>query len=160
MRITKRKLEDGAGKLCKVLLPLRQEYYLGSGKSTAICTLSSFDLLGMISGSSLMDKVLIAGRLLSENKGIDAIIGFTVNHPELNRIILCGKEVKGHRAGQALLALARNGVDTSGRIIGATGPNPIITRCDKDVEIFRRQVQIIDLIWTVDIDMIAQVLVP
>jgi tetrahydromethanopterin S-methyltransferase subunit A len=160
MRITVRKLEDGAGKLCKVLLPVKQEYYLGSGKSTAICTLSSLDLLGMISRSSLMDKVLIAGRLLSENKGIDSIIGFTVNHPELNRIILCGKEVKGHRAGQALLALARNGVDTSGRIIDATGPNPIITRSDKDVEIFRRQVQIIDLIWTVDIDIIAQLLVP
>lgn len=159
MRVTIRKLEDGAGKLCKVLLPIKQEYYLGSGKLTAICTLSSFDLLGMISSSSLMDRVLIAGRLLSENKGIDAIISFTVNHPELNRIILCGKEVKGHRAGQALLSLARNGVDTSGRIIGATGPNPILTRSAKDVEIFRRQVQIIDLIWTVDMDKIAQLLV-
>lgn len=159
MRVTINKLEDGAGKLCKVLLPIKQEYYLGSGKLTAICTLSSFELLGTISRSSLMDKVLIAGRLLSENKGIDAIISFTVNHPELNRIILCGKEVKGHRAGQALLALARNGVDTSSRIIGATGPNPIITRSAKDVEIFRRQVQIIDLIWTVDIDKIAQLLV-
>ena len=159
MRVTIRKLEDGAGKLCKVLLPIKQEYYLGSGKLTAICTLSSFDLLDMISRSSLMDRVLIAGRLLSENKGIDAIISFTVNHPELNRIILCGKEVKGHRAGQALLALARNGVDTSGRIIGATGPNPILTRSAKDVEIFRRQVQIIDLIWTVDIDKIATLLV-
>jgi tetrahydromethanopterin S-methyltransferase subunit A len=159
MRVTIRKLEDGAGKLCKVLLPIKQEYYLGSGKLTAICTLSSFDLLGMISRSYLMDKVLIAGRLLSENKGIDAIISFTVNHPELNRIILCGKEVKGHRAGQALLSLARNGVDTSGRIIGATGPNPILTRSAKDVEIFRRQVQIIDLIWTVDIDKIAMLLV-
>jgi tetrahydromethanopterin S-methyltransferase subunit A len=159
MRATIRKIEDGAGKLCKVLLPIKQEYYLGSGKLTAICTLSSFDLLGMISRSSLMDKVLIVGRLLSENKGIDAIISFTVNHPELNRIILCGKEVKGHRAGQALLSLARNGVDTSGRIIGATGSNPILTRSAKDVEIFRRQVQIIDLIWTVDIDKIATLLV-
>ena len=159
MRATIRKIEDGAGNLCKVLLPIKQEYYLGSGKLTAICTLSSFDLLGMISRSSLMDKVLIVGRLLSENKGIDAIISFTVNHSELNRIILCGKEVKGHRAGQALLSLARNGVDTSGRIIGATGPNPILTRSAKDVEIFRRQVQIIDLIWTVDIDKIATLLV-
>lgn len=159
MRVTIRKLEDGAGKLCKVLLPIKQEYYLGSGKLTAICTLSSFDLLGMISRSSLMDRVLIAGRLLSENKGIDAIISFTVNHPELNRIILCGKEVKGHRAGQALLALARNGVDASGRIISATGPNPILNQSAKDVEIFRRQVQIIDLIWTVDMDKIAQLLV-
>src|SRR3712207_4723800 len=106
-------LEDEAGKLCKALFPIKQEYYLGSGKAAAICTLSSFDLLEMLSRSSIMDRVLIVGRLLSENKGIDAMIDFTKNHPELNRIILCGKEVRGHRAGQALLALARNGVDTS-----------------------------------------------
>jgi tetrahydromethanopterin S-methyltransferase subunit A len=152
-------LEDEAGKLCKALLPIKQEYYLGSGKAAAICTLSSFDLLDMLSRSSIMDKVLIAGRLLSENKGIDAIIGFTINHPELNRILLCGKEVKGHRAGQALLALARNGVDTSNRIIGADGPNPIITRCAQDVDIFRRQVQVTDSIGIVDMDRIAQLLV-
>ena len=102
---------------------------------------------------------MIAGRLLSENKGIDVMIDFSINHPELNRIILCGKEVKGHRAGQALLALARNGVDTSNRIIGAAGPNPIITRSMQDVEIFRHQVQVIDSIGTVDIDTIAQLLV-
>ena len=152
-------IEDEAGKLCKALLPIKQEYYLGSGKAAAICTLSSFDLLEMLSRSSIMDKVLIAGRLLSENKGIDAMIDFTMNHPELNRIILCGKEVKGHRAGQALLALARNGVDTSNRIIGAAGPNPIITRSMQDVEIFRHQVRIMDLIGTVDINRIAQLLV-
>jgi tetrahydromethanopterin S-methyltransferase subunit A len=159
MRRIIEKIEYGAGKLCKVLLPIKQEYYLGSGKALAICTLSSFDLLEMVSRSSLMDKVLIAGRLLSENKGIDAIIGFTMNHPKLNRILLCGKEVKGHRAGQALLALARNGVDTSNRIIDADGPNPIITRYAQDVDIFRRQVQVIDSIGTVDIDRIAQLLV-
>ncbi len=159
MRLTIKKLEDGAGQLCKALLPIKHEYYLGSGKVAAICTLSSFDLLEIICRSSLMDMVLIAGRLLSENKGIDAIIGFTINHPELNRILLCGKEVKGHRAGQALSALARNGVSTSGRIIGAVGPNPIITRCAQDVDIFRRQVQVIDSIGTVVIDRIAQLLV-
>ena len=159
MRLKIKKLEDGAGKLCKILLPIKQEYYIGSGKAVAICTLSSFDLLEMIYRSSLMDKVLIAGRLLSENKGIDVMIGFTINHPELKRIILCGREVKGHRAGQALLALARNGVDSSGRIIGAAGPNPIITLCAQDVYTFRRQVQIIDLIETVDIGKIAHLLV-
>jgi tetrahydromethanopterin S-methyltransferase subunit A len=159
MRLVIKKLEDGAGKLCKALLPIKQEYYLGSGKAAALCTLSSFDLLEMLSRSSVMDKVMIAGRLLSENKGIDVMIDFSINHPELNRIILCGKEVKGHRAGQALLALARNGVDTSNRIIGAAGPNPIITRSMQDVEIFRHQVQVIDSIGTVDIDRIAQLLV-
>ena len=158
MLIMKR-LEEVAGKICKALVPIKHEYYLGSGKAVAICTLSSIDLLEMISRSYLMNNVVIAGRLLSENKGIDAMIAFTIKHPELKRILICGKEVKGHRAGQALLALASNGMDLSGRIIGAASPSPIVTLCAQEVDTFRRQVQIIDLIGTVDIGRIAQVLV-
>jgi tetrahydromethanopterin S-methyltransferase subunit A len=111
-----KRLEEGAGKICKALVPIKHKYYLGSGKAVAICTLSSIDLLEMISRSYLMNNVLIAGRLLSENKGIDAMIAFTIKHPELKRILICGKEVKGHRAGQALLALASNGMDLLGRL--------------------------------------------
>lgn len=159
MRLVIKKLEDGAGKLCKVLLPIKHEYYLGSGRASAICTLSSLDLLETISRSSVMNRVLIAGRLLSENKGIDTIIGFAMKHSELSRIILCGKEVNGHRAGQALLALAQNGIDSSGKIIGAVGPYPIITQCAQDVEIFRHQVEVINLIGTLEIDRIATFLV-
>jgi tetrahydromethanopterin S-methyltransferase subunit A len=152
-------LEEAAGELCKVLLPVKHDYYLGAGKDKAICTLSSTDLLEKISRSDLMDKVLIAGRLLSENKGIDVLISFTIKHPNLRRIIVCGKEVKGHRAGQALSALVSLGVDPSGRIIEAVGPNPIITSSVQDVNKFRNQVEIIDIIGTVDIRRIVQLLV-
>ncbi|MDQ5876293.1 MAG: tetrahydromethanopterin S-methyltransferase subunit A [Thermoproteota archaeon] len=154
-----KRLEDAAGKLCQALLPIRHEYYLGAGNGVAICTLSSIDLLETVSRSSLMNKVLIVGRLLSENKGIDAIISFAIKHPELKRLILCGKEVKGHRAGQALLALTINGMDSFGRIIGAVGPNPVLMSSPPDVEIFRHQVQIINLIGAVDTARIAQVLI-
>ncbi len=41
-----KRLEEAAGKLCKALLPINHEYYLGAGKALAICTLSSIDLLG------------------------------------------------------------------------------------------------------------------
>lgn len=154
-----KRLDNAAGRLCKALLPIKHEYYLGAGKAVAVCTLSSIDLLQTISKSDLIDRILIAGRLLSENKGIDAIIDFTVKHPSLNQIIVCGKEVRGHRAGQALLALASNGMDSSGRIIGAVGPNPIVTLPLEDVDIFRHQVEINDMIGTVDIGKIAQALV-
>lgn len=157
--LIRKRLEEGAGKICKALVPIKHEYYLGSGKAVAICTLSSIGLLEMISRSYLMNNVLIAGRLLSENKGIDAMIAFTIKHPELKHILICGKEVKGHRAGQALLALASNGMDLSGRIIGAASPNPIVTLRTQEVDTFRRQVQIMDLIGTVDIGRIAQVLI-
>jgi tetrahydromethanopterin S-methyltransferase subunit A len=154
-----KRLDNAAGRLCKALLPIKHEFYLGAGKAVAVCTLSSIDLLQTISKSDLIDRILIAGRLLSENKGIDAIIDFTVKHPSLNHIIVCGKEVRGHRAGQALLALASNGMDSSGRIIGAVGPNPIVTLPLEDVDIFRHQVEINDMIGTVHIGKIAQALV-
>jgi tetrahydromethanopterin S-methyltransferase subunit A len=154
-----KRLDNAAGRLCKALLPIKHEYYIGAGKAVAICTLSSIDLLQTISKSDLINRILIAGRLLSENKGIDAIIAFTMKHPNLKRIIVCGKEVRGHRAGQALLALASNGMDSSGRIIGAVGPNPIVTLPQQDVDIFRHQVEINDMIGTLDIGKIAQALV-
>ena len=154
-----KRLDNAAGRLCKALLPIKHEYYLGAGKVVAICTLSSVDLLQTISKSDLINRILIAGRLLSENKGIDAIIDFTMKHPNLKQIIVCGKEVRGHRAGQALLALASNGMDSSGRIIGAVGPNPILTLPLQDVDIFRHQVEITDMVGTVDIGKIAQALV-
>ena len=154
-----KRLENVAGRLCKVLLPVKHQYYLGTGKAIAVCTLSSIDLLETIGKSDVMNRIVIAGRLLSENKGIDAIIAFTLKHPNLKRIIVCGKEVRGHRAGQALLALANSGINSSGGIIGAVGPNPIVGLPQQDVEIFRHQVEIIDMIGTVDIGKIAQVLV-
>ena len=147
----RKKFDDAAGKVCEAILPIRHEYYLGRAKELAICTLSSMGLLEEISKSDVMNKLAIAGRLLSENKGIDAMIRFALEHPELRRVIVCGKEVKGHRAGQTLLALARNGIDNEGRILGALGPYPILRSPPKDVEAFRHQVEITDMIGTVDI---------
>jgi hypothetical protein len=37
-----------------------------------------------------MNTIAIAGRLLSENKGIDEIINFALEHPDLRGIIVCG----------------------------------------------------------------------
>ena len=86
---------------------MKPEYYIGRrGKSIAICTLADIQLLEDISKSpDIMRKILIVGRLLSENKGIDAIIRFTLVHPELHYIIVCGKEVRGHQGQNIALTL-------------------------------------------------------
>ena len=149
-------LDNAAGKLCEALIPIKHEYYLGNGKCTAICTLSSIDLLEEISKSAdMMNRILIVGRLLSENKGIETIIKFTLGHPELHYMIICGKEVKGHQAGQALLSLYTSGINYDGRIIGAKGPYPLLRSSQKDIEVFRKQIyKIYDLI---DIDDIKKI---
>lgn len=147
----RKKFDDAAGEVCKALIPVRHESFKGRGKELAICTLGSIDLLEQISKSDLMDKVAIAGRLLSENKGIDAIVEYVAGHPDLKTMIVCGTEVRGHMAGQALLALYRNGVDSEGRIIGAKGPYPLLRAPKELIEAFRRQVTITDLTGVTDI---------
>jgi tetrahydromethanopterin S-methyltransferase subunit A len=153
---TREKVDEVAGKICKVVIPIKKEYYVGQGKSLAICTLSSLDLLEKISQTPfVMGRVAIVGRLLSENKGIDAIVKFAAEHPDLSRLILCGKEVKGHKAGQALLSLAANGTDNDGRIIGALGSYPTLRMPSDVINAFRRRVVVEDLIGTTDVDRIV-----
>ena len=52
--------------------PIKHEYHVGEGKTVAICTLSSIDLLETIAtNTDIMSRILVVGRLLSENRGID-----------------------------------------------------------------------------------------
>ena len=154
MTTIRKKFDDAAGKVCKAVLPIKHEYYIGRGKELAICTLSSIGLLEQISKSEIMDNVVLVGRLLSENKGIDTMIKFTLGHTALKRVIVCGQEVRGHKAGQALLSLYKNGIDKNGRIIDATGPYPTLESSLQDVEAFRKQVVLVDMMGTVDIEKI------
>jgi tetrahydromethanopterin S-methyltransferase subunit A len=151
----KQRLENAAGKLCKVLIPIKPEYHMGKGNSVAICTLSSIHLLHAIANSDdIMNRILIVGRLFSENKGLDKLINFTVRHPALHLIIVCGKEVRGHKTGQALISVHRNGATKEGRIIGAIGPHPFLTCSQTDIELFRRQTKIYDLMDNEDLNTI------
>jgi tetrahydromethanopterin S-methyltransferase subunit A len=155
----KQKLENVAGRLCEVLIPIKNEYFIGNGKTVAICTLSSMELLQTIARTEgVMNRILIVGRLLSENKGIDTLIKFTLNHPELHCIVVCGNDVKGHQSGQALLSLYRHGVSRDGKILGATGPHPFLTHLHSDIESFRKQIMIYDLIKCEELDRVKALL--
>lgn len=151
----RRKCDNTIGRICENIVPINQEYYYGKGSTIALCTLSSMDLLREISKASrIMNKILIAGRLLSENRGIDEMIKFRLKNPSLYHIIVCGIDVKGHRSGQALLSLHKNGVNGNGRITGAVAPYPMLTCSINEIESFRRQTIVHDLIGTKNLDMI------
>lgn len=155
----RKKFDDAAGRVCEALIPVKHESFEGRGREVAVCTLGSIDLLEKISQSGFfMDRVAIAGRLLSENKGVDAIVGYVFAHPGLKRIVVCGKEVRGHMAGQALLALHENGIDRQGRIIGAKGPYPLLSSSAEKVRVFRRQVTIADMAGVTDLEKIGPLL--
>ncbi|MGI0020593.1 MAG: tetrahydromethanopterin S-methyltransferase subunit A [Nitrososphaera sp.] len=152
----RKKFDDVAGKICEAVIPVKHESFVGKGSKVAVCTLGSIGLLEEISQSDMMERVAIAGRLLSENRGIDAIVQYALSHPSLERIVLCGREVKGHMPGQALLSLYKNGVDSQGRIIGAQGPYPTVESTMEQVDRFRKQVGMIDMVGVTDISQIIK----
>ena len=114
------KIENYLGELCKHLIPVKHEYYLGGGNTIAICTLSSIKLLSEISNDTkFMGNIAIVGRLLSENKGIDKTIQYCITNRNLVHLVVCGKDVSGHMAGDSIIALFNYGITSEGKIIAA-----------------------------------------
>lgn len=154
----KTKINNILGICCYHLLPIKQEFYTGRGTIIGICTLSSLDLLEKITCSQeIMDKILIAGRLLSENKGIDRIIKFTNYNKSLKHLLLCGEEVKGHLAGQTLIALKKNGTYQNKKVINAPSPYPFLASTTEEIEYFVNHINIISNIGLKEIDQIKDI---
>jgi tetrahydromethanopterin S-methyltransferase subunit A len=145
------------GELCKVVLPIPEESYQGNTDSIiAVCTLSSLDLLKKMANSDILHKISIVGRLLSENKGIDAIIQYVNQNKKIKTIIVCGKEVWGHKAGHSLFQLYKNGIDNNGRIIGSTSPDPFLTVTQSQINYFRNEINLVNMINETNFNKIKQ----
>lgn len=144
-------IENIVGEICKIVLPINEEIFFGNPKSQiAICTLSSMKLLNEISNSSLMSEIVLAGRLLSENKGIDSLIKHVISKKNIKIILICGKDTTGHMSGHSLLMLHENGIDPNGRIIGSSSPDPVLTTPKSEIQIFQNQITIINKIGKTD----------
>jgi len=138
---------EAIGELCKVILPINEEYYLGNIDSKiAVCTLSSIELLKNFANSKILKEISIVGRLLSENKGIDSIVEYVHKNQKPMTIIVCGKEVWGHKSGHSLFQLYKNGIDKNKRIIGSNSPDPFLTVSISKVQYFQNNVTLVDLI--------------
>ena len=145
------------GELCKKILPIPEESYQGNPDSViAVCTLSSLDLLKNLANSEVLQNISIVGRLLSENKGIDEIIKHVNQNRKIKTIIVCGKEVWGHKAGHSLIKLYKNGMDKNGKIIGSTSPDPYLTVTQSQINYFRNEINLVNLINETDFKKIKQ----
>ncbi len=148
-------IENLAGEICKIILPINEEIFFGNPKSSlAICTLSSTNLLKEIANSDLLSKIALVGRLFSENKGIDSLVRHVISNKNLETILICGKDTPGHRPGHSVLNLYKNGVDNQGRIIGSSSPDPILTITKSEILEFQNQVKLIDEIGETSISKI------
>jgi tetrahydromethanopterin S-methyltransferase subunit A len=150
-------LGDFLGEVCKIIFPISEEVYLGNPKSSiSICTLSSILLLKNIANSDLMKEINLVGRLFSENKGIDSIIRYVNSNQNIKILIVCGKEVFGHKSGNSLLDLYNNGINNDGRIINSSSPDPTLTVTQNEVEKFRHKIKLINKIGITNLKEITK----
>ncbi len=124
--------------------------------SVAVSTLASVDLAQEL--AHIKPKGLcIVGKTETENIGIDKVIKNVITNPTIAFLILAGKDPEGHMSGKTLLALWQNGVDEKMRVISAPSIHPVLKNVTpEEVEVFRAQVKIIDLIGCEDSAKIAK----
>ena len=130
------------------------QYYVGRKDScVAVCTLGSVDLMKTI---GCRKDIAIVGKTFTENIGIEKMVRNLVSNPSIRFLVLCGKE-SPHRVGQSIIALKINGVDREGQIVGSRGILPIIKNIRREeIERFRNQIEIIDLIGCEALDRVLK----
>jgi tetrahydromethanopterin S-methyltransferase subunit A len=143
--------------------PESGEYLIGNPEApVAITTLASEELPRQFKRVIGLKNVAIIGRTCTENIGIEKVVKNVIANPAIRFLILCGQEsgattLNGHLAGQSFLALKQNGVSEQKRIIGSSGKRPVLKNTGfAEVERFRRQIELIDLIGCEDVSRIAE----
>ena len=88
----------------------------------------------------------LSGTVQTPNIGIEKIICNVVSNPNIRYAILSGPESEGHRTGEALKSLFKNGVDEKKRIIGTKAKHPLLYNLQIEfIERFVEQVSLVDL---------------
>ncbi len=120
----------------------------------AVTTLGSVSLAEAVSRNPPAG-LCIVGKVETENIGIEKIIKNIVSNPAIRYLICAGNEPPRHLSGATLMALFANGMDGSNRIPGAPGMRPVLPNTSAgEVQVFREQVQPIDMIGCTDVAVI------
>ncbi|RJQ54642.1 MAG: DUF4346 domain-containing protein [Nitrospiraceae bacterium] len=137
--------------------PVEGEYtVLDRSAPVAVSTLASVELEERLARLR-PDGLCIVGKTETENIGIDKIVKNVISNPVITCLIVAGKDTDGHQSGGTLLALCKNGVDKNMRVIGSKGRRPILKNITpSDVDAFRKQIQIRDMIGCEDTKAIVK----
>ncbi len=124
-----------------------EEYYPWGGEFTTCDSKSCVAVVLLNVEYCPSNKVAIYGPLKTENIGIEKIVANLISNPNIRYLVVCGEEIRGHRSGESLLCLNKNGVDNTNRIIDAPGAIPYIENLDdKAIERFQKQIKTVNLI--------------
>ena len=139
--------------------PVPGEYFAfceGPSCPVAVSTLGNLELAERLAATR-PKELCIVGKTETENIGIEKVIKNTITNPTIQFLLLAGSDSKGHYAGSTFLALAKNGVDERLKVLGSPGKRPTLRNVSRqEVESFRKQVQIVDLIGCEDVETIAE----
>ncbi len=120
--------------------------------SIALLTLGDSNILER-SFFALQKNIAIIGNLTTENIGIEYVIKNLISNPFIRHLAIIGKEVDGHRPGDAIICLHKKGINTRQRIVEATGARPILRNTlPQEIAQFRKQITIHDFLHCKDID--------
>ncbi len=128
-----------------VLYPWGGKFVLGAVSSpVAAVTLSEeFDFPA--------GKLALYGNMKTENLGVEKVVANVVSNPNIRFLVVAGNDVRGHRSGDSLVCLHREGIDSNSRVVGAKSAIPYIENLPREaIERFQRQVEIVDLIGETD----------
>jgi len=107
-------------------------------------------------GSHLDEKGLcdagaaMCGSCKTENLGLEKVIANIIANPNIRFMLCCGTEVKGHLAGQTMIALHKGGVK-DGRVVGAEGAIPFIENLnDTHIKRFQEQIEVVNIMESED----------
>jgi tetrahydromethanopterin S-methyltransferase subunit A len=127
------------------LYPWGGEYVVGNPEScVALVSLSEEIILPK-------EEIAIQGGMKTENLGVEKVVANVVSNPNIRFLIVCGKEVRGHRSGDTMAALHKSGMDDNNRVVGAKGAVPYIENLTREaVERFRQQVELVDMMGDSD----------
>lgn len=130
------------------------EYVVGDPDApVAVCTLTSEKLVDAL---AQVADVAIAGQVFTANLGIERIVTNVTANPAIRFLLLCGKDSRLFRPGQALSALVDNGVDEQSRIIGSEGYEPVVASLSAgQIDHFRRQIELVDRSGESDLQVLA-----
>jgi tetrahydromethanopterin S-methyltransferase subunit A len=96
----------------------------------------------------------LCGSCKTENLGLEKVIANIVANPNIRFMLCCGTEVKGHLAGQTMIALHKGGVK-EGRVVGAEGAIPFIENLkDEAIKRFQEQVECVNIMESEDLNAI------
>jgi tetrahydromethanopterin S-methyltransferase subunit A len=127
---------------------VKGDFHSGDANScVAVVTFGShLDEEGICAAGAAM-----CGSCKTENLGLEKVIANYIANPNIRFMLCCGTEVKGHLAGQTMIALHKGGVK-DGRVVGAEGAIPFIENLnDVAIKRFQEQIEVVNIMESEDL---------